>query len=300
MKRTDPEEAPYSVAAVVKATGLSAHVLRAWERRYGAIAPTRTAGGSRRYSEADVRRLQRLHRAVEAGHAIGSIAGLSDAALDELLDRVAPEREAPIEELLGAIERLDANAAERMVGTWFAALGPRAFASDIALPALDEIGRRWERGTFSIAAEHLASALLRSVLGPAVRTSHLSPARPIVFATPSGERHELGLLVAALCAAARGADPVYLGVDLPADEIAEAARRMDAGVVVLGITMPPDGGVRACVEAIRRALPAGVALWVGGSQSARLGDVPDAITIADVRGIERHVGAYLDSERLRS
>jgi len=68
-------EATYALGAVCRITGLSPHVVRVWERRYGAIAPLRTPKGTRRYRPADVERLQLLRAGVEAGHRIGSLVG---------------------------------------------------------------------------------------------------------------------------------------------------------------------------------------------------------------------------------
>jgi DNA-binding transcriptional MerR regulator len=63
-------EPTYSLGAVARLTGLSPHVLRAWERRYGAVRPLRTPGGTRLYRESDVARLRQLRAAVQAGHSI--------------------------------------------------------------------------------------------------------------------------------------------------------------------------------------------------------------------------------------
>jgi DNA-binding transcriptional MerR regulator len=298
---SDSEGRSYSVKAVVKATGLSAHVLRAWERRYRAVEPERTEGGTRRYRESDVRRLRLLRRAVDAGHPIGSLAHLSDAQLDALLEGVEPVRTPPRDEILAALERLDARATERMLSVHFAALGPRAFAFDVAAPLLAEIGRRWERGRLRIATEHLASAILRSILGSAVRaTDGVARGRPVLFATPSGERHELGLLVAALVAAANGTHAVYLGPDLPDDEIAHAVGALDAGAVALGITMPRPHGVQRYVSGVRRHLGGEVELWVGGGATETLRAVRGVRRLADFRELERAARVYAEHEHLRA
>src|SRR5512145_2624110 len=118
-------EATYALGAVVRLTGLSAHVIRAWERRYGAVRPQRSAGGTRRYSEDDVARLRLLATAVAQGHRIGALAGLSDDAIERLL---APPGRAPaaspVDELVALAERLDAAGLERGLGLQLGALGP--------------------------------------------------------------------------------------------------------------------------------------------------------------------------------
>ena len=83
-----PDREPvFPMRVVTRMTGLSADVVRAWERRYGAIEPGRTDGNARRYSHADIARLTRLRDAVSQGHSIGEVSRLSNEALDALADR---------------------------------------------------------------------------------------------------------------------------------------------------------------------------------------------------------------------
>ena len=129
MAETEEERAPepgttYSLGAVARLTGLSPHVLRAWERRYEAVTPLRTPGGTRRYRESDVARLRLLAAATGAGHPIGDIAKLSEAELRRRT--VGPEEEPrpPLRLILEAIDQLDADETERLLGVQLAALGP--------------------------------------------------------------------------------------------------------------------------------------------------------------------------------
>jgi DNA-binding transcriptional MerR regulator len=280
----------YSLGAVARLLRVTPHLLRAWERRYGAVRPGRTAGGTRRYSEADVARLRLLRAGVEAGHPISEIATLT---VDELERRFGERAEAPLGplgDLLRSVDGLDAGELERRLGQQLAALGPRDFARRVALPLLDEVGERWQRGELCIAAEHATSAILRSLLGGALRFPRLAAGPLLVFATPSGERHELGLLAAALCAQERGARVLFLGPDLPAAEVARALR--DAGgadaVVVAVVSLDAPAARRALAE-LRRTVPGDVPIWVGGSRAASLPDTPGVRRLADLDDLEAQV-----------
>ena len=77
----------YPIGAVSRLLGLSTHALRKWEVRHGAVAPSRSEGGDRRYSRDDFERLARLKELVDLGHAISTIASLTNAELDDLLGR---------------------------------------------------------------------------------------------------------------------------------------------------------------------------------------------------------------------
>lgn len=266
----------YPIRAVAQMTGLSIDTLRAWERRYGAVTPDRNDRG-RLYSDADVARLRQLGELVSRGHAIGTIAGLPDHQLGDLLAGThaltarPAEPFAPVnlEALTAALDGYDLDTIEAGLNRHAAVLSPRGLIFAVILPLLRDVGQRWEAGTLRAAQEHLISAIVRSVLGGLLRAVARPDATPkVVFAAPAGERHELGLLCAALLAASAGYGVVYLGPDLPATDVVHAATTAGARVAMVSATTP-----RSLDEADARTLgrlPPGVELWVGGPEAPRL------------------------------
>jgi len=111
---------------------------------------------------------------------------------------------------------------------------------------------------------------MRGVLSRAQRAVGGPGAACLALATPAGELHELGILMAALCAQERGVRVLYLGPDLPADEIAAAALRARVQAVGLGIVSLDPAAAAQEVRALRQRLPRTVELWLGGAGSARL------------------------------
>jgi DNA-binding transcriptional MerR regulator len=287
------EDARYSVGAITRASGLSAHVLRAWERRYGAVEPRRTPGGTRRYTEADLRRLVLLRRAVEAGHSIGAVARLPEADLERMLEASAPSPPSATEAVLAAVQRLDGRETDRLLAMHFAALGPRAFAHQIAIPLLQEVGRRWEGGALGVAEEHLVSSLARNLLGAALRGSDAAARGvPLLFTTPSGERHEFGVLLGALLAVASGVNAVYLGPDLPASDVAQAASKLRAGGVVLGVVCLHRRETQRYVDELRGLLAPEVEIWLGGGPGADIAAAPGVLRLADLPDLERRARTW--------
>jgi DNA-binding transcriptional MerR regulator len=272
----------YPIRAVSKLTGIAIDTLRAWERRYGAVTPVRDSRG-RLYSDADVARLRLLHQAVSQGHAIGRIASISDAELRKIATAAksattrAPDRHGRIDTapLLRAVLDFDAPAVDAELGRFAAALAPEALLRDVVMPLLALVGDAWHERRATIAHEHLLSATLRNVLGSLLRVyapvRRRSPgASCLLFATLSGERHELGTLGAAMLAAASGADVLYLGPDLPARDIAASARPAHARAVVLGVTRSTEAkSTEAQLKTVARHLPRDVELWVGGANAHR-------------------------------
>jgi cobalamin-dependent methionine synthase I len=141
----------------------------------------------------------------------------------------------------------------------------------VVLPVLREMGERWQAGTVRPAQEHLVSAVVRTVLGSLLRTLSRPTAKTqLVFATLAGERHELGLLCAAVLAASAGHGVLYLGPDLPTDDIAHAVRTSKATALVLAGTADVD--INAGDLAPLKRLPADVSIWVGGAHSTAIRD----------------------------
>jgi DNA-binding transcriptional MerR regulator len=261
----------YPLRSAARLTGLSPEVLRAGERRHGVVQPLRTPGGTRRYSAADIERLRLVKAAVDAGHRIGQVAQLDLAELRQRSTLSDARPSGHLEEILRALELLESAESQRLLSMQLSALGPVRFAREVALPLVHEIGERWSNGRLGIAAEHLASVVLRSLLGSALQPSVASLLGPrIVFATPSGERHELGLLMAALTAVGAGANPIYLGVELPVEELLAAVERTEAAALALSIVSLPAAQATRAVAALRGGLSDEVRLWLGGSGASEL------------------------------
>ena len=262
----------YPIRAVARMTGLSVDTLRAWERRYQAVTPIRDDRG-RVYTADHVARLKRLATLVDHGHAIGRIAPLSNAALDKLMvpeatPTVAPATNVPAElgPLFDAIKQYDLSTVDALLSRHALLLTPRDFIFSVVLPALRHTGERWEAGTMRVSQEHLISALIRSVLGGVLRTLPKRPrAGTIVMAAPSGERHELGLLCAAVLAAGAGLHVMFLGPDLPATDIVHAVTHSKARAVLLGATT--RGVVNPAEWETLARMPESIDLWVGGPQA---------------------------------
>lgn len=294
---SDPERGPtFSLGAVARLTGLTPHVLRAWERRYGAVRPVRTPGGTRRYCESDVARLRLLRSAVQAGHAISEVAGLPEAELQRRLELRPAAPQPALAPVLDAFERLDGAEGARLLGQHFAALGAGRFVRDVAAPLLVEIGARWERGDTCIAVEHLASTTLRSLLGAALapRGDALRCA-PILFTTLPGDQHELGAMMAAVATIEWGGYAIFAGGNLPIDEIAEASRATGAAAVAVGVSSEEDGAIEL-LRSLRRALPGDTDLWAGGLGTRR-GDPPPGVSwIRDFDDLERKVTLLLERQ----
>ncbi len=270
----------HPIRVVSRRTGLTPALLRAWEKRYGVVSPSRSEGGQRLYSDADVHRLSLLHRVVEEGRAISQVAPLSVEELEELAKEDQVERVVPpapeslqvvsvagiLEQANRAVKGMDPRGLERILTRGSLALPIPVLIDDVLLPLLGGIGDSWEAGELGPAQEHIASVVIRRFLEWLLGTVAVEGSAPVlVAATPAGERHELGALLAAVSAAAEGWRAVFLGPDLPADEITAAALRLQAEIVALSLVDPNQQATApAEIDDLRQRLPSSIQLVVGG------------------------------------
>ena len=160
------------------------------------------------------------------------------------------------------------------------------------MPVLAQVGDDWHRGG-GIAQEHLMSSTVRHILGSLLRlhTHRDAPAR-LLFATSSGDRHELGTLGAAMLAASSGLGVAYLGPDLPARDIVESVKPAGAHVLVLGVTRA--SALKATereLRAIVRDLPPDVELWAGGRGAVRHASIisPRGLVFGDYTAYQKEL-----------
>jgi DNA-binding transcriptional MerR regulator len=268
---------------VSKLTGLPTDTLRAWERRYRAVTPARDRRG-RVYSDDDVQRLRLLRLAVASGHSIGRVAALGNEDLRRLTASSAAETHAALaigpttldrSMLHAALLAFDTAAVDHEFWRLAAAVPPVEFVQDVLMPTLREVGENWNQAQGQIAYEHLTSAAVRHLLGSFLRMyARRDASIRLLFATPPRERHEIGILGAAMLATSQGFAVSYVGPDLPVREIVAAVRASQARVLVIGLTLAGNGHPRKRdLRAILRTLPPGVELWAGGPGTVPVADL---------------------------
>ena len=290
MEQLDRTRPQYPVRLVAERTGLSPHVLRIWERRYQVVAPERSAGGQRLYSDADIERLRLLGLATQAGRNIGQLATLPNEQLldliraDQEVERrarpsgtsvvsgvVAAEGDLVVARLMEAVESLDGPALEAGLRQAVATFGMHGAIDAVIHPLLVEIGERWHDGDLPAPHEHFATATVRRILDGLVHdlSAGASARLRILVATPAGQRHELGALLVAATAAALGWRVTYLGADLPVSDIAAAADTAEAQVVALSVVYPTDDALLAAdLHRLVTQLQGTRTLLLGGSGAA--------------------------------
>jgi DNA-binding transcriptional MerR regulator/methylmalonyl-CoA mutase cobalamin-binding subunit len=247
-----PEQPLHTIQIAVARTGLSAHVIRVWERRYSAVTPHRDGSDRRLYSEAEIDRLTLLRDVNQAGHSIGTIAKLDAAQLQELLSKSRHAQSAEVSRAvdagagfrascLEAIRQLDGTKLEQALARSLVALGHQGLLQVVIAPLAEQVGVLWRDGSITAAHEHFFTASAKIFLGQLSKQYAPGSATPgLVVSTPVGQLHELGAFMAGVAATHLGWRVTYLGTGLPAAEIAGAALQNNATAVALSIIYPED------------------------------------------------------------
>jgi DNA-binding transcriptional MerR regulator len=248
-----------NIAALARRTGVAPDTLRKWEQRYQILQPDRTAGGQRRYTERDVARVDWLRERLDEGYRIGVAASLLGTI------GVGPGR-SPRDHLRGLLDSVALRETSEIglrLDQAFALLGVDETLETVVQPLLETVGERWARGELTVAEEHLVSETVRSRLGHLLGDPGGGVRGIAVLLCAPGERHELGLMTAAIALRRDGWKVVYLGADTPLADAVALARRLPARLLGLSVAL------REHARALEKmTLPEGIALVVGGSGSS--------------------------------
>ena len=229
-------ETRFRIGELSRRSGVSPDLLRAWERRYGLLNPTRSPGGLRLYSESDLHRVLAMQKQLAAGLAAAEAA---TAATTQVTERQASADTVNArEELDAALLAFDDARAHASFDALVAGFSLDTILGEVVLPYLHDLGDRWERGEISVAQEHFASSLLRGRLLGLARGWGQGLGPTALLACAPGEQHDLGLVAFGLALRSRGWRILYLGPDTPLGSLAEAARSARPEVVVVSAVDP--------------------------------------------------------------
>ena len=271
----------YRVKTICRLTGINRSTLLAWERRYGVVTPTRADNGYRVYTEEDLDRLIRLKALVDKGHAVSEALGmLGGASLNGGAERIL-ERLADFD-----------HAGATSLAEEYEPHPPGTLVSELYMPALTELGERWARGETSVAQEHFASGFVRERLMKLMDRVKRDEGRLAAFFTAPGEKHELGLLGAAVRLAERGWRTDWLGPELPLTELPAYCRQNAPELMCTSLIRhrPPEEQLRLVV-AIRGALPPDTLLAVGGRGALGL-ELEGVVTAVQFPALTRALEAH--------
>ncbi|WP_439183570.1 MerR family transcriptional regulator [Carboxylicivirga taeanensis] len=216
----------YSIKDLEKISGIKAHTIRIWERRYNLIEPQRTTTNIRYYDDEDLKRILNVSILNQNGYKISKIAQmdagqLRERVIDLCLD--TKNTDVQVESLLVAMLEMDEAKFTNVLTNSIIKQGFEATVESILFPFLDRIGILWQAGTINPAQEHFISNLIRQKLIVAIdnEMQNFIPKsdKKVVFFLPENELHEIGLLFYSLLARKEGFNVIYLGASVPVRDL---------------------------------------------------------------------------------
>lgn len=280
----------YNIQTVSQMCGLSTHCIRAWEKRYGAIKPSRSDNGRRLYSELELNRLLMLGKLSSLGNSISLIANLPDNELETLLDKMTNgksfgnvpvvsiskslvEPKTYLNNLFMALHAWKLDILTHELNKASMDLTCKDFALEVVAALFRKVGEYVHSGKMNIAQEHTLSAITKFFIGRRIAQHYRSENSnkiKITLATPKGEHHSIGLMLASLLMAEHQLNFVYLGEDLPEESIADAARATKSDVVLMAFSpayASRNKNINDVCYTMRKLIPSETEIWVGGSVS---------------------------------
>jgi MerR family transcriptional regulator, light-induced transcriptional regulator len=269
-------DATLRIGELARRSGVSADLLRAWERRYALLEPLRSPGGYRLYSAADEARVRSMQAHLAQGLSAAEAARLAREAPAGPLRNGGPADLAGA--LWSALDAFDDAGAQAAFDRLVATFSIEAVTATAVLPYLRALGDRWRDGDASVAQEHFATGVLRTRLLGLARGWDRGAGPRALLACPSGERHDLGLIILGLALRDRGWRVTFLGPDTPIQTLAAAADQLSPDVVVLS-SLARDPFVAAAAEIARMAASRPV-LLAGPGADAELAERSNARLLA--------------------
>jgi methanogenic corrinoid protein MtbC1 len=257
------ENIKYSIDIASKKSGLAKNTIRAWENRYNFLYPERSDTKRRLYSEEEIEKLFLLNEAVKSGYRIGNIYQYSDDDLKRLVSKSGTKKilnynqSVDFSEFINSIKQFDEINFKKLLDTALIQYSKPEFLTIILLPLIEEIGDLWKKGILRISQEHFATSIINSLLVRMRESEKLSESsRRIVVCTPIGERHELGALIVSVLLSSLGWKVIYLGADLPVEEIAFAVKSTNSIAAALSVIFPNnETRIYSEIENLSKYLP---------------------------------------------
>lgn len=268
----EQQQGLFPIGTVSNMTGVNSVTLRAWERRYGLIVPTRTESGHRMYSEEDIERIKLILQLIDEGIAISRINEALEIARE---DQMASEDDTTHwnryqEEMLRGVNNFDESLLDSVYNEAMSLYPVDVVTKQLLLPLLEKLGKRWMKISTGVAEEHFFSVFMRNKLGARFHHQNRKNQGPrLIAACLPGEQHEFGLMLFTLAAHARGYQIVLLGADMPIQQLAEVVHRSNSDGIVLSGSIETDS-TSLYEDLLKLIEDSNVPVWVGGNTSEHL------------------------------
>jgi DNA-binding transcriptional MerR regulator len=214
----------FTIKDLENLSGIKAHTIRIWEQRYNFLKPNRTGTNIRYYCNQELKTILNISLLNKYGYKISHINKMTGDELRtkivSLSDRIA-QQERLVNELIAYMIDLDIECFERVLDGFILAKGIDKAITQIIFPFLNRIGILWVTNHINPAQEHLVTNMIRQklIVGIEGTMTHRRTDKTVLLFLPEGEHHELGLLYVYYLLKTQGVGVLYLGADVPLEDV---------------------------------------------------------------------------------
>ncbi len=274
-----PISVRFQIRDLEEFSGVKAHTIRIWEKRYGLLKPDRSDTNIRSYGIAQLKAILNIAFLNRHGYKISKIAALSAADRDRLVGEIA-SRQLNGSDVLNSLKlamiAFDEVLFDSVSDKYREAHGFRKLVEQVYVPLLEQIGFLWQSNSICPAQEHFVSNIIRHrLIVASEQLPHSAADRDVTYVLylPENEIHELGLLYVNYLLRLRGDRTVYLGQSVPGDDLQQVTAMFTGNVVLVSMLManPPASEIPAYLTGMRAMLPGQrISFWIAGAQLAKL------------------------------
>jgi MerR family transcriptional regulator, light-induced transcriptional regulator len=219
----------FTIKDIENLSGIKAHTIRIWEQRYTFLKPQRTETNIRYYSSDEVKIILNIALLNKYGYKISHIDKMNDTEMkDKILSLTGAQaqQERIVNDLIQQMIDLDMDEFEKILDNYIIARGIEKSILQIIFPFLEKIGILWLTNHINPAQEHLVTNIIRQklIVGIEGVSTPLKINKSVLLFLPEGEYHEVGLLFLYYLLKSRGATVIYLGANVPMDDIEFVAK----------------------------------------------------------------------------
>lgn len=249
----------YSIKELERLSGIKAHTLRIWEKRYNLFEPNRTDTNIRFYSDEDLKKLLNVTILCNGGMKISKIVSLDDDALKKAvseIDDASILKQKRIDDLIYPMLKFDEDKIDQLYYEYAEAIGVEKTFTEVIYPFLEKVGILWLTDEIEPAQEHFITHIIRQKISAAIEALPKNPksAKKVILFLPEGEYHELGLLFFAYLYKKRGIKVYYFGQSTPVSQIIKASKKIKPNWVTTYSVIRPAGGVQQLINKLSECI----------------------------------------------
>jgi DNA-binding transcriptional MerR regulator len=284
------DDKKFSIQMAAQMSGLSAHTIRAWEKRYQALTPARTNNGRRLYSADEVDRLILLAQLTHLGSNIGQIANLPEADLKSMHAKVVQsgtllpstmiKREIDIaqmqKQLLTSIDKYEVNIISQLLSQAKNSVEPKIFALEILKPLIDEVRSMFNQNKFHNAQMQALFAIAKFHAGNIIYShfeKNIKSNHKFVLTGLERENHSFNLLLSALICCHHKKHFYYLNTNLPVVSIIEAVKAIEGTILILSVSKDSSSEISNVIDEVMVHLSPKVKIWLVGPIEEKIKNV---------------------------